>query len=101
MASEPHSGQPNGAAGVAADTHIAPWASKWDALPEPTEAPPSSPPPLRMDASNAPSVPADAKSVPPQGVFASKLMAGISAVSFVLLALLIVICWPDLTRMLG
>ncbi len=100
MASEPDSGQLNSAAGVAADTHIAPWASKWDSLREPAVAP-SSPSTHRVEAVSTSSAPADAKTIPPRGVFASKLMAGVSALSFVLLALLIVICWPDLTRMLG
>lgn len=101
MASEPQSGQPNGAAGVAANTHIAPWASKWDAFAEPTHASASSPAPRSVQAPSAPSAPVDAQARPSRGVFASTLMAGVSTVSFVLLALLIVICWPDLSRMLG
>lgn len=97
MAAEPLSSPSN------ADTHIAPWASKWDALSEIPKTQPSSPPSRPVEAAPAPLAKADEKLAPPaaQGVFASKLMAGISAASFILLAALIVICWPDISRALG
>lgn len=102
MASEPHSGPSSNTSAGAADVHIAPWASKWDALPEPVEATP--PAAVRADAAKtppAPPAPRPAKAEAAQGLFASRLMAGISALSFALLLLLAVVCWPDIARLVG
>ncbi len=99
MASEPHSGQSNSTSAGAADAHIAPWASKWDALPEPVGA--TVPASLRADTAKIAPAPHLARPEPARGLFASKVMAGISALSFVLLALLAVACWPDIARLVG
>ncbi len=93
MAAEPNSEQST------TDVHIAPWASKWDALPESVES--AAPPVARADAVKIPTPPNHANAQPGGVLFASKVMAGISALSFVLLALLVVACWPDIARVVG
>lgn len=101
MATEPHSGPSPGAAGATTDTHIAPWASRWSVPPEPQQAPvaSSSPTVPKEAAKSAPIAPVVKHPVP--SLFAARLMAGISALAFGLLALLVVICWPDISRLLG
>lgn len=100
MATEPQSGPSPGAAGATSDTHIAPWASRWGVQPVPQQAPVASPsPPDPKEVTESAPTTAVAQHRAPS-LFASRLMAGISALAFMLLAVLVVICWPDISRML-